>query len=145
MEKYTSLEAAGLLSPSVIEPADMARGMISVLLNEIQQGLKGSAPVTLRAFWLIRQEELLAELSNRAVDVTDAGRYTFTSSGFGVHPDMFEPEELHHTEWQKSIDRFIRERDLIQSSGIKAPARLVFIEIRVAEFKKAIRQVALAA
>ena len=148
MEKYRSLEAAGFLSRNVIEPADMTTQMLSAVLHEINQesqALHGSSAVALRAFFLIRQEELRIELHNRVTSANVAGRYSLTSPGFGVHPDMFEAEELHHTEWQKSIDRLIRERDLIESSGVKALARFVFIEIRLAEFRNAIRQSALAA
>ena len=147
MEKYMTLQAAGFLSPQVIEPADMTTQMLSSLLREMsREGQRSaeSSPIAQRAFSLIRQEELVTELSNRAAGSDHSGHYTLTTAGFGVSPDMFDAAELHHTEWQKSVDRFISERDLIISSGIKAQARLVFLEIRLAEFRTAIRQLAMA-
>lgn len=148
MEKYAILKAAGFLSPEVIEPGDMTTAMVKYLLHEVSplNPKSDSVPgVSYQMFRLIRSVELGEELDNRTAGQRDVGLYDFTTPGFGVSSDQFDPEEFHPSEWPKSIDRFTRERDLILRAGIKAPARLVFIEIRVAEFKKAIRQVALAA
>ncbi len=142
MKKYEALKTAGFLSFMVIEPGDMTNAMLAGSMRTAEVSSQSS--LAYRVFWLIRSVELLVEWDTRIPGYEDPGRYKLTSSGFGVSPDVFEVEELHHTEWQKSVDRFIHERDLILQSGIKAPARLVFLEIRLAEFRAAMRKVAIA-
>lgn len=135
MKKYEVLSARGLLSLSVVEPQDMTSELISELIKSLDLERVNNVSVAMQAFSMVRQQELMEELQSRDSNFDETGLYMIEESGFGVSVDMFLPNELHETEWQKQIDRLESERFTIQTSEISAPARLIFIEIRLAEFK----------